>query len=234
MECSILYKYNPTNTLFMLRLEERLYTPFCAIDRKHFIEWLFTQQRCLKLKISTIFLAVRILDKYTSNQTKRPSKLRLLVSTILVIACKYEEVFSSQISFKDLQREHNVPIKYFACLERDILEKLDYNLGFSIAPFHLWNLCTITNTESMIKRFSLFLLCSSLLDPISSQYLPSELACASLAVARGQNHRWSYEDHQVTGYNSFDFTDATILVQRWEPSMTYLYRRFIRDQLKFN
>lgn len=218
----------------MLRPEERFYTPFSFNERKFFIEWLFTQQRCLRLKISTVFLTIRILDKYTSNQTERPTNFKLLLSTMLVIACKYEEVSSNQLSFKNLEKEYKVPSLFFSRLERVILEKLDYNLGFSIAPFHLWNLGTITNTESSIMRFSLFLLCYTLMDPTSSQFFPSELACASLVVARGGKHRWSYTDHKITGYNSFDFTDATILVQRWTPSTSYLYRRFIRDQLHFH
>jgi len=159
-----------------------------------------------------------------------------VISVCLVIACKYEEIYSDNFTLVHVERLLDVHVHHLVTLERKILMKLDYRLGFVIASSYLANLGDKAKTSKTVLSIALFLLCSSTLDPNSCLHFPSELACASLMVAEKIHNRrdWDWKEYQLTGYNSLDLEMAKKLVIRWKSRKSILYRMMLRNQLKYD
>ena len=60
------------------------------------IDWIIDVHFKFKLKAETLFLTVWLIDKYLSLKKIKRNKLQLIGVTCMLIACKYEEIYSPE------------------------------------------------------------------------------------------------------------------------------------------
>lgn len=64
------------------------------------VNWLIEVHNKFKLMPETLYLTVNILDRYLSMKTVNRRELQLVGISSMLIACKYEEIWAPQVSFK--------------------------------------------------------------------------------------------------------------------------------------
>ena len=85
------------------------------------------------LQLDTLFLTVWLIDKYLSLKKIKRNKLQLIGVTCMLIACKYEEIYSPEIFDFVYITENSYEKKDIIELELEILTLLDFNIITLIA-----------------------------------------------------------------------------------------------------
>jgi cyclin B len=65
--------------------------------RSILIDWLIEVHFKYKLQSETLFIAVRIIDRYLELEKVPKSRLQLVGVTALLVACKYEEIYPPEL-----------------------------------------------------------------------------------------------------------------------------------------
>jgi G2/mitotic-specific cyclin-B, other len=65
--------------------------------RSILIDWLIEVHHKFKLQPETLFITVRIIDKYLEEAKVSKSRLQLVGVTALLIASKYEEIYPPEL-----------------------------------------------------------------------------------------------------------------------------------------
>lgn len=61
------------------------------------VDWLIEVHYKFKLLPETLFITVRVIDRYLEKQLVQKSKLQLVGVTALLIASKYEEIYPPEV-----------------------------------------------------------------------------------------------------------------------------------------
>ncbi|KAL3234334.1 G2/mitotic-specific cyclin-2 [Nakaseomyces bracarensis] len=153
-------------------------------SRDLLLNWLVKVHQNMRLESETLYIAIRIIDKYLMAKEVQLEHLQLIGVTSLYIAAKYEEVLPPtifQFSFETDGIFTNEDIKI---AEVDILEVLEFNLNYPSPllflekqmPTDLYNL-------REVKIMAIFLLEVMLIDFRFLGYTVSNRATASVLVA---------------------------------------------------
>ena len=101
--------------------------------RKILIDWLVDVHRKFKLRITTLFMAVNIIDRFMEQTTDSipKSRYQLFGITCLFMAAKYEEIYPPGLSdfvyvCADTYTAHQI-----LDMEGVILNQLEFNLVYS-------------------------------------------------------------------------------------------------------
>lgn len=96
--------------------------------RAMLIDWIIDVHFKFKLKADTLFLTVWLIDKYLSLKKVKRGKLQLIGVTCMLIACKYEEIYSPEVFDFVYITENSYDKKDIIDLELEILTLLDFNV----------------------------------------------------------------------------------------------------------
>ena len=141
------------------------------------VNWIIEVHNRFKLLPDTLFLSIIIFDRYMSTVNKIPKeKLQLIGVTSLLLACKYEEIFSPEIrdfvcildkSYEkdDLMRMENLMMKIL---------KFEVTFPSSLKYFEILRI--LFNIEDSWFDIGMFLLELSLLDCRFSKYSQAIIA----------------------------------------------------------
>ena len=158
--------------------------------RAMLIDWIIDVHFKFKLKADTLFLTVWLIDKYLSLKKVKRNKLQLIGVTCMLIACKYEEIYSPEVFDFVYITENSYEKKDIIELELEILTLLDFNVTVptsnSFYEIISSSLCFSTQ-EFFLGKYLLELF---LLDYRSLKYKPSEIAntvCFIIVTHRRNN-----------------------------------------------
>ena len=158
--------------------------------RAMLIDWIIDVHFKFKLKADTLFLTVWLIDKYLSLKKVKRNKLQLIGVTCMLIACKYEEIYSPEVFDFVYITENSYEKKDIIELELEILILLDFNVTVptsnSFYEIISSSLCFSTQ-EFFLGKYLLELF---LLDYRSLKYKPSEIAntvCFIIVTHRRNN-----------------------------------------------
>ncbi|KAG4429033.1 hypothetical protein IFR05_015486 [Cadophora sp. M221] len=182
--------------------------------RNTLVDWLiyiFTQYRLLH---ETLFLTINIVDRFLSRKVVELDRLQLVGITAMWIASKYEERYTRSIddycyiadnSFTKLQILH---------AERCILATLDYDLSYPNPMNFLRRISMADNYDNEAQAFGKCLMETSLLDHRCIKYRPSQIAAASMCLARKILGRGEWDVNLVHyfGYSEDDLEPIFELV----------------------
>ena len=96
--------------------------------RAMLVDWLIDVHFKFKLKSDTLFLTIWLVDKYLSLKRVKRNKLQLIGVTCMLIACKYEEIYSPEVFDFVYITENSYEKKDIIELELEILVLLDFNV----------------------------------------------------------------------------------------------------------
>jgi len=144
--------------------------------RAMLIDWIIDVHFKFKLKADTLFLTVWLIDKYLSLKKVKRNKLQLIGVTCMLIACKYEEIYSPEVFDFVYITENSYEKKDIINLELEILCLLDFNITVPTSnSFYeiISSLLCFNIQEFYLGKYLIELF---LIDYRSLKYKPSEIA----------------------------------------------------------
>ncbi|KAL9619864.1 MAG: hypothetical protein Q9204_008263 [Flavoplaca sp. TL-2023a] len=148
------------------------------------VDWLIEVHARFHLLPETIFLAINIIDRFLSTRVVELEKLQLVGITAMFIASKYEEVLSPHVqNFKHVA-DDGFSEEEILKAERFVLAALNYNLSYPNPMNFLRRISKADNYNVQTRTLGKYLLEISLLDHRFMKYPPSQIAAASMYLAR--------------------------------------------------
>uniref|UniRef100_A0A1B6DRU9 Uncharacterized protein n=1 Tax=Clastoptera arizonana TaxID=38151 RepID=A0A1B6DRU9_9HEMI len=168
------------------------------------IDWLVEVAMEYKLLNETLHIAVYIIDRFLSIMSVVRSKLQLLGTTAMFIASKYEEIYPPDVNEFVYITDETYTKKKVLRMENLILKVLMFDISVPTSLSFIEIISFNCNQSDKIKYLATFLCDLTLLegDPYLA-YLPSLIACSTIAVARfclNEVEPWSPELAKMSGY----------------------------------
>ncbi|EGC38029.1 hypothetical protein DICPUDRAFT_53545 [Dictyostelium purpureum] len=148
------------------------------------VDWMMAVHVRFKLLSETFFLSVNIVDRYLSKVVIPVTKLQLVGITAILLACKYEEIYSPQI--KDFVHTSDDACTHAEVIdmERQILSTLQFHMSVTTPLHFLRRFSKAAGSDSRTHSLSKYLSELAMVEYKMVQYLPSMIAAASIYVAR--------------------------------------------------
>jgi G2/mitotic-specific cyclin-B, other len=172
--------------------------------RSILVDWLIGVQHQFKLGPETLYLAVNIVDRYCKHCEVPRSKLQLVGATALFTASKYEEVYRALQVHDIISVCDNIYSKQeIIKMETHILGTLGFKISAPTAHAFLLIYLKAAHADEKMTHFSCYILEGTLLSYPLLEYLPSQLAAASVLIARDAMGRnpWSPTFLKCIGYS---------------------------------
>ena len=144
--------------------------------RAMLIDWIIDVHFKFKLKADTLFLTVWLIDKYLSLKKVKRNKLQLIGVTCMLIACKYEEIYSPEVFDFVYITENSYDKKDIINLELEILVLLEFNVTVPTSNSFYEIISSSLSFSTQEFFLGKYLLEMFLLDYRSLKYKPSEIA----------------------------------------------------------
>ena len=162
--------------------------------RSVLVDWLVSVQTQFKLKSETLYLTVNIIDRYLGCSEVQRCKLQLVGATSLFIAAKYEEVYNCpRVGDIVLICDNLYPRQEIVQMETIILCALGFKISVPTAYSFLLRYLKAGHADTQIENLASYILEGTLQSYSLLTYLPSQLAGASVLLARDATARnaWS-------------------------------------------
>jgi hypothetical protein len=143
------------------------------------VNWMIEVHFRFKLYPETLFLSVNILDRYLSRKLIKRNKLQLLGVVCLLIACKYEEIFSPEIRDFVCILDKSYEKDDILLMEKDVLKVLKFNVTIATSFKFFEILCVKTNLNKLESFIGRYLLELSLINHKFLDFHPSVIACSA-------------------------------------------------------
>ncbi|KAI6660321.1 G2/mitotic-specific cyclin-B3-like [Oopsacas minuta] len=199
---------------YMLRQEQRHKpTPYLTrhpqltLSMRHIlVDWMVELQESFELYHETLYLAVRLIDRFLAkSRDMQKDKIQLLSACAILIACKYEEVKAPPLEDFIYICADAFERQEFIEMERQICKQLDYDINTPVAYRFLRRYHKASKQSMEVHTLARYIAELTLLDYTMSLELPSQIAISSLYIAlRMNNIPWSEEVQIVTGVKEKD------------------------------
>mmetsp|Transcript_29391 Transcript_29391/g.35788 ORF Transcript_29391/g.35788 Transcript_29391/m.35788 type:complete len:390 (+) Transcript_29391:243-1412(+) len=161
--------------------------------RSILVDWLVEVHLKFKLVPETLYLTVKLIDRYLQVREVSRPKLQLVGVTCLLIASKYEEIYPPELRdlvyICDRAYSNNDILE----MEETVLKALEYRVTTPSAHTFLVRFLKAAHADKKMVQLSCYILDGTLQSYKLLQCLPSELAAAAVLIARrciGRNS-WS-------------------------------------------
>lgn len=185
--------------------------------RSILVDWLVQVHKRFRLQAETLYLTVSIMDRYLFT-SKKVSKndMQLIGVTSMMIACKYEEIYSPEIDdfvyICDSAYDADQILKKELC----IFEALDFNLGFpmSIQFLRRYSKTGQDVVDASQHALSKYFLELALMDYDLCTLKPSVLAAAALKLSLEMlsNESWGPIFQHYSEYTEEELEYAVSLI----------------------
>jgi cyclin B len=154
----------------------------------------------------TLFLTVSIIDRYLRKVQMSRAKLQLLGATALLLASKYEEIYPFAVSELVFLCDGTYSKEDFIAFETHVLQALGYKITVPSEHSFLVRYLKAGHANKKMIQLSRYILDGTLQSYKLMEYLPSQLAAASVMISRsciGRN-KWSSTLAAYTKYSKED------------------------------
>ena len=174
--------------------------------RAKVIDWLVDVGAKYQFCPETLYLAVNIFDRYLEKMVVKKDDLQMVGVTSLWIASKYEETYAPDAREIVSVCDNTYTRREVLGMERGILEALQYQVTVSTSFDFLIRFLNAAHANKEMVNMSHYLLEGTLPNYGLLEYLPSQLACAAVLIARKVHGRnlWSPTLLKVTEYREED------------------------------
>ncbi|BFZ64819.1 G2/mitotic-specific cyclin [Saitoella coloradoensis] len=183
------------------------------------VDWLIQVHTKFRLLPETLFLAVNIIDRFLSRRFVALTRLQLVGVTALFIAAKYEEIMAPSVQNFLYMTDSGWVDEDILKAERYVLQVLDFNLSYPNPLNFLRRISKADNYDIQTRTVAKYLMEISLLEHRLLEFPPSQIAAASMYLARLTLNRSSWDVNFVhySGYTEAEIVPVT------EIMMEYLY-----------
>nr|XP_023851239.1 G2/mitotic-specific cyclin-B2 isoform X2 [Salvelinus alpinus] len=148
------------------------------------IDWLIQVHSRFQLLQETLYLTVAILDRFLQVQTIGRKKLQLVGVTAMLLASKYEEMYSPEIGDFVYITDNAFTKAHIREMEQLILQSLNFELGRPLPLHFLRRASKAGNADVEKHTLAKYLMELTLLDYDMVHYHPSEIAAAALCLSQ--------------------------------------------------
>ena len=157
------------------------------------VDWLVEVHLKFKLVPETLYLTVNLIDRYLERKEVERPKLQLIGVTCLLIASKYEEIYPPELRDLVYVCDRAYSGNEIIDMEEKVLKALEYQITIPSAHAFLVRYLKAAHADKKIVQLACYVLDGTLQSYNLLHYLPSQLAAASVFIARrcvGRNS-WS-------------------------------------------
>eukprot|EP00594_Rhizosolenia_setigera_P008325 CAMPEP_0178958170 /NCGR_PEP_ID=MMETSP0789-20121207/11433_1 /TAXON_ID=3005 /ORGANISM="Rhizosolenia setigera, Strain CCMP 1694" /LENGTH=383 /DNA_ID=CAMNT_0020640725 /DNA_START=86 /DNA_END=1237 /DNA_ORIENTATION=- len=161
--------------------------------RSILVDWLVEVHLKFKLVPETLYLTINLIDRYLERKQVSRPKLQLVGVTALLVASKYEEIYPPELRDLVYICDRAYSKQEILDMEENILRALDYQITIPSAHAFLVRYLKAAHADKKMVQLSCYILDGTLQSYKLLKYLPSQLAAASVFIARraiGRNS-WS-------------------------------------------
>jgi cyclin B len=152
--------------------------------RSILIDWLVDVHLKFKLNHETLFILVNIIDRFLEVQVIKRQQLQLVGISALLIACKYEEIFSPEIKDLVYVTDNAYTREEVLAMEGLILSTLGFNLT-AVSPLtFLERYADVSESSAVARNLAKYILEFSLQNFKANMFLPSVRGSAALCLSR--------------------------------------------------
>ncbi|CAL8377591.1 unnamed protein product [Gadus morhua 'NCC'] len=167
------------------------------------VDWLIQVHSRFQLLQETLYLTVAILDRFLQVQPVSRKKLQLVGVTAMLVASKYEEMYSPEVADFAYITDNAFTKGQILLMEQMILRGLDFNLGRPLPLHFLRRASKAANSNVEKHTLAKYLMELTLVDFAMVHYRPSEIAAASLCLSQLllEDLPWSPTQHHYATYD---------------------------------
>ncbi|EDL83865.1 cyclin B3 (predicted) [Rattus norvegicus] len=111
------------------------------------VDWMVEVQANFRMSHETLYLAVKLMDRYLMKAQCEKNHLQLLGSTAYMIAAKFEESYPPSLTEFLYICEDLYPKSEMVSLERNILKTLNFDINIPIAYHFLRRYASVPSLE---------------------------------------------------------------------------------------
>ena len=200
--------------------------------RAMLIDWLIDVHFKFKLKADTLFLTIWLVDKYLSLKKVKRNKLQLIGVTCMLIACKYEEIYSPEVFDFVYITENSYEKKDIIELEMEILTLLDFNVTVPTSNSFYEIISSLLCFSIQEFYLGKYLLEMFLLDYRSLKYKPSEIAntVCFIIVNHRRNNDITYLNESANDF-IYNYTNNEMMYKDCSRDICFLLEYLDSTQL---
>jgi len=179
------------------------------------VDWLIEVHNKFKLRPSTMFLTIELLDRYLSRRNIHRTKLQLLGCTCMWIASKYHEIYCPQINDFVYISDNAFNRQNLLRMETEVCIALDFKLTVPTPETFMDRFIQVYKYDLPTKaqKNRLVMMTQYIVERALMTYdlvgeERSKIAAASLylAIERLKYGSWNYQMEQVTTYSEADLS----------------------------
>jgi len=147
------------------------------------VDWLVDVHLKFKLLPETLFLTINIIDRYLDHAQVTRQKLQLVGVTAMLIACKYEEIYSPEINDFVYVTDNAYTREEILETEGKILAALKFNITTPSSYIFLERYAKVHGVDERTLNLARYLIELALVEYKLLKYSPSNIACSALYLA---------------------------------------------------
>lgn len=187
------------------------------------VDWMVEIQESFELNHETLYLAVKMVDRFLSKKHLKRAQIQLLGATSLLIASKIDERVPPSLDEFTYICDDAYTREMFIDMERHILQVLEFDLSMPLSYSFLRRYCRSMDMNLREMTLARFILECSLMEYSMIVHRDSEIAAASLLLAMDiLNIEWTDTLTYYTGYRPTELmslrNDLNRLVHRLKQS----------------
>ncbi|XP_074822356.1 G2/mitotic-specific cyclin-B2 isoform X2 [Natator depressus] len=166
------------------------------------VDWLVQVHSRFQLLQETLYMCVAIMDRFLQIHPVSRKKLQLAGVTALLLASKYEEIFSPDIADFVYITDNAYSSSQIREMEMMILKELNFDLGRPLPLHFLRRASKAGEADAEQHTLAKYLMELTLIDYDMIHHHPSEIAAAALCLSQkvlGQG-KWGVKQQHYTGY----------------------------------
>nr|O93229.1 RecName: Full=G2/mitotic-specific cyclin-B2 [Rana japonica]BAA32563.1 cyclin B2 [Rana japonica] len=172
------------------------------------VDWLIQVNSRFQFLQETLYMGIAIMDRFLQVQPISRGKLQLVGVTSLLLASKYEEMYSPEVADFAYITDNAYTTSQIREMEMIILRELKFDLGRPLPLHFLRRASKACSADAEQHTLAKYLMELTLVDYEMVHFHPSEIAAAALCLAQkvlGVGS-WGSTQHHYTGYTEEDLT----------------------------
>ncbi|XP_073443058.1 G2/mitotic-specific cyclin-B2-like isoform X1 [Dendrobates tinctorius] len=172
------------------------------------VDWLVQVHSRFQLLQETLYMGIAVMDRFLQVQPITRGKLQLVGVTALLLASKYEEMYSPEISDFVYITDNAYTASQVREMEILMLRELDFDLGRPLPLHFLRRASKACSADAERHTLSKYLMELTLGDYDMVHFRPSEIASAALCLAQKvlDEGSWGATQQHYTGYLEEDLS----------------------------
>lgn len=172
------------------------------------VDWLVQVHSRFQLLQETLYMGVAIMDRFLQVQPISRGKLQLVGVTALLLASKYEEMYTPEVADFVYITDNAYTSSQIREMEILMLRELNFDLGRPLPLHFLRRASKSCSADAEQHTLAKYLMELTLIDYDMVHIRPSEIASAALCLAQKviAQGSWGATQNHYTGYTEEDLS----------------------------